>query len=322
MVDYADIPTLNRFKTDSSVFFSLRASDPVLSSVDTLLQRYEAAPESNQHEILYYLLLATRFWIAKRNRIPANADPEGFEVHVPGGTRLPNTRKLSAKEARADAITALRDVTNAKLRSLLGIDADEDLNRVLSDLYERPNLSLQGDTDFIERYRDHPDVTLVYIEQDGIRRKYKLRFRNGIAWRWYHPHRPHDGYVRFDTTDNAESEITDQRVHFAMTPQGRIYAGFDKQVVWFKHSSLTGGGNVLAAGRMRCVNGTIQEINNDSGHYQPGAREMVHVLQRLRLYGVSVSNITVRRMATTTWDAATFTGEEMLAGRPMWPDQR
>ena len=106
----------------------------------------------------------------------------------------------------------------------------------------------------------------IFLTDAGAQRQYKLRFRAGIAWRW---NPPTTDYQIFDSTDNRESEINDQMVHFVMDEQGRIYSGFDKDAIWFKHSSLVGGADGLAAGRMKVENGVVTAIENDSGHYAP-----------------------------------------------------
>jgi hypothetical protein len=35
------------------------------------------------------------------------------------------------------------------------------------------------------------------------------------------------------------------------------------------HSVISGGGDVIAAGEVRFVNGTVRSLNNASGHYRP-----------------------------------------------------
>jgi hypothetical protein len=53
------------------------------------------------------------------------------------------------------------------------------------------------------------------------------------------------------------------RLNYVVKPSGEVAVGRGG------HSLLSGGGDVLAAGEVRFVNGVIKEINNASGHYRP-----------------------------------------------------
>jgi hypothetical protein len=175
--------------------------------------------------------------------------------------------------------------------------------------YGADNHGREADADWLSR---HADVS-IYLTNDGLRRKYKLRFREGIAWRWS---AGANGYARFDSTDNSESETPDQKVHVVMDQRGRIYCGFDKDAIWFKHSSLVGGLDALAAGRMKVVAGVITEIENDSGHYHPNHVHMRNLLQRLQLYGADIARAAIVRNS----DKKRFTAPAVLNSAGKWPD--
>lgn len=116
---------------------------------------------------------------------------------------------------------------------------------------------------------------------------------------------------------NKESEGgVDQKCHFAMNKSGRIYIGFDDKALWFKHSSLLGGDDALAAGRMNVTQGKITTIDNDSGHYHPEVRHMVNLLQRLSIYGADLTHMTVRRMS----DKTVYPAVAVLNKLTAWPD--
>jgi hypothetical protein len=104
--------------------------------------------------------------------------------------------------------------------------------------------------------------------------------------------------------------------HFVMSQKGGIYAGYDNDKIWFKHSSFLGGADALAAGRMKVVQGVVTLLQNDSGHYSPNYKHMVNVLQRLRLYGSTLTNTNVKRHS----DKHVFTAQAMLARPSSWPD--
>jgi hypothetical protein len=154
---------------------------------------------------------------------------------------------------------------------------------------------------------------IIYLVEDGHRRRFKLKFRGAMAYRWYERK---SSYEIFDTTDNTESEIGDGMTHFVMDLRGRIYAGYTKgDETWFKHSSLVGGSPVLAAGRLRAEQGRIVFIQNDSGHYKPDHQQMRNVLQRLELYGQLSGNIVICRQS----DKKKFRGSDVMRSLGGWP---
>ena len=80
-----------------------------------------------------------------------------------------------------------------------------------------------------------------------------------------------------------------------MSMSGDLFAGYEgsRALTVTYHSSFLAGGPVLCAGTMCFDQGRIVYICNDSGHYGPTDTAMVKVLQRLRLAGVDLKNITV-----------------------------
>jgi hypothetical protein len=300
---YTAIPTLDVWQKDSSAVLSVRASDPVLQVIDSLVAAsHRVGMQEIRQETLFYLRQALKFWLKKVNVVPANQAPEGLS-----STNLPKTAKFSGREGRTDAISALLSIVNDGLRDLLHVASDPMLAIRLNELYGADNHGVASDQQWLHK---HADVS-VFLTTEATQRKYKLRFREGVAWRWVDT-----GYVRFDSTDNRESESNDQMVHFVMDQRGRIYAGFDKDAVWFKHSSLVGGQNAHAAGRMKLQSGLVTFVENDSGHYQPAHQQMRNLLRRLQLYGAPLTGTTVRRIS----DKKTFAATEMLANQGAWPD--
>ncbi len=107
--------------------------------------------------------------------------------------------------------------------------------------------------------------------------------------------------------------------HFVMNTRGHIFAGFDKSVKWFKHSSLLGGANVYSAGRISVKRGIVTLVKNDSGHYAPGVQQMRNLLRRLQIYGQNAGVIEVRRVHPNP--RKTFTGAQILGtSGNVWPD--
>jgi hypothetical protein len=306
---YKAIPSLNTWTSDSSVMFAFRSSDRVLVVVDNLVAAFhDDKLKSSRPEILFHLRQALRFWIKKVNVKHNNKPPDNHKAEA-----LPSARVFVGEDGRLEAMEALLAVADQLLSKHFDAVNDEQLVEALVENYGSKNHEAEKDENFLEKYGDKVDVSMTYLRADGAKRKYKLRFRGGKAWRW----KPvPDDYVIFDSTDNTESEIYDQLVHFVMDDRGRIYAGFEMHTDWFKHSSLVGGGAAFSAGRMKVVKGVVTHVVNDSGHYQPDHRHMRNLVQRLVLYGANISNTTVRRLS----DKKVFTAEKVRSTLSSWPD--
>lgn len=306
-LQYQAIPTLAAWKSDSGVTFAIRSSDRVLQAIDSFVDAYHNPNLSAvRQETLFYLRQALLFWLKNLNAVPKNTPPTGLNA-----TNLPNTAKFAGKEDRRGALVALLVIVNQEMRQLVNVQSDAALAAALKGIYGADNHGVGADQDWLHR---HANMS-VFLTDEGTQRRYKLRFRECIAWRW---NAVQGGYTRFDSTDNSESETNDQMVHFVMDQRGRIYAGFDKDVVWFKHSSLVGGANAFAAGRMKVVSGIVTFIENDSGHYHPGHQHMRNLLRQLQLYGGYVGTTVVRRVG----DKKTFSAAAVLSSHTSWPDQQ
>jgi hypothetical protein len=75
---------------------------------------------------------------------------------------------------------------------------------------------------------------------------------------------------------------------FVMSPTGALHMASHK-IGKYHHSSLLGGGATSAAGTIKATGGTIEKLNNKSGHYQPGPAQMRQALHRLQKDGVSLN---------------------------------
>lgn len=320
MVNYVTIPSKAQFESDSTVMFAFRASDVTLGQIDQLLADYHQVAAPQKPDVLYYLYLGCRFWLRKININSTNKLPTGYQD--PRST-LPTGPKVSGSERRLEAVMALHDVVQQTLMAQHGCNSQTNLLLQLANAYECDNHEFASDQQWIERYGGRADVLSVFMTDDGQRRRYKLRFRDNLAYRWSDSTENQGGYALYDTTGNTESEINDGKSHFVMTKNGRIYSGFEKEnrhhgmdLVWFKHSSLVGGTAAAAAGRMQVVNGQVRHVINDSGHYRPQAMHMVNLLQRLALYGQNMGQVRVERIS----DNSVFPANEMLRRVNAWPD--
>lgn len=306
---YTEIPTLTAWQSDSAAYLPVRTNDRVLQAIDGLVSAYgDSDNVESRPEILFYLRGSLIFWSKKVNVVPKNTAPDNVSPH----NVLPQTAVFSSNAEGKTAVDELLAIVTTKLTELHTLTSSEALDDALFGIYGKGNDAQSYDDRMIERAKKE-GKTYVYLVEDGLRRKYKLRFRNGVAWRWYSVK---SAYALFDTTDNLESQSSDKMTHFIMDRRGRIYAGFDKDVAWFKHSSLIGGQGTLAAGRLGAQDGKITVIENDSGHYEPGHQQMRNLLERLHLYGADFSKTVILRHN----DKKQFSAEAVRGKRGAWPD--
>jgi hypothetical protein len=323
---YYDIPDLQTWKKDSSVLLARRSRDRVLQVIDRLVSTYHTPGYADSRpELLFYLRSALDFWQRKVNVVPENKPPDG--VNPPNA--LPQRPVFSGKQKRGDAIGELAGIVQFRLIQMHELGPDTDLDDVLFEAYGREN---QGrDQDAYELNIAQGDTSVfLYMREDGERRKCKLRFRDGLAWRWYDAPKQRgtgraEGYDLFDTI--AHEEIQDHREDkttlFAMDRRGRVYAGFDIDIVYFHHSTFLAGDTTLSAGRMRAERGRIVLIESDSGHYKPGHQQMRTLLARLQLCGADLTRTRVLRHFnphTKEKKDKQFTAAEILGSYGKWPD--
>ena len=73
---------------------------------------------------------------------------------------------------------------------------------------------------------------------------------------------------------------------FVVMQDGKVLLGS-------KHSFLSGGADVYAAGEIKLSNGVIKSVNNLSGHYAPSPTSASNFLDILKASGANVSNATL-----------------------------
>ena len=279
----------------------------MLQRIDQLVDTYHHPQQvAARQEVLYHLRLAIQFWMKKLKIAPANVASTALS-----STGLSAAAKVNGLADGLCAVNALFVVVNAVLRSLTGVKSDVALRAHLMRSYGAANAGLVADEQRLAQLA--PASNHVSLTNRARKPSNELRFRTGVAWRW---NAIANAYAPFDTLDNRESAINDQKVHFAMDQRGRIYCGFDKTMVWFKHSTLIGGGTALSAGRMRVDGGIVTLIENDSGHYSPNHLHMRNLLQRLRVHGMNLSHTQIERHS----DHHVFTADAVLNALNGWPD--
>jgi hypothetical protein len=97
-----------------------------------------------------------------------------------------------------------------------------------------------------------------------------------------------DGSV-FDTTNAVShwSKGGPGRAIFVMDKSGNVYASMEQKVGYMHHSSFLGGQNVVGAGELQAIEGRLQLMTNQSGHYQPTPGQNAIVEEAFREMGVT-----------------------------------
>jgi hypothetical protein len=240
-------------------------------------------------DILFHLYVATNFWLKKVNQ-PLNLD---------GQLRNGNQRvRFKGREERTGAITELRDLCAEYLAAILQLMPGETLD---DKLVEEFGLSVSDGVKATDLAAER--LGMPYLRQEAERRRYKLSFRNGLAYRWVYRVGNQEKIcltlydtVAFNETGGRPGE-RDVGL-FVMGTNGRIYTGLDKTEYryGYRHSCFFAGEPVFAAGMLGVSMGRVVTLSGSSGHYGPKASHMLAVLSRLAMYGVDLSRVTMRRV--------------------------
>lgn len=86
---------------------------------------------------------------------------------------------------------------------------------------------------------------------------------------------------------------------------------------FFHHTSLDAGNPVLCAGMIRVINGKVELISNDSGHYKPGEANLKRFVRWLQGQDCLTENAIVSVTASATFPTVeVFLGEATPAATP------
>jgi hypothetical protein len=94
----------------------------------------------------------------------------------------------------------------------------------------------------------------------------------------------------FDTSNATSLHATDPRAIYVIDEDGNIYASTSQQYGVFHHSSFLSGEDVAGAGELKVVNGQLEMITDQSGHYHPTQAMTDQVVAYLRARGVSIND--------------------------------
>jgi len=283
MKSFQQMPSYSKWKSKSSAWFALRSSDKVLKQIDSLVRLYHQRPES-QMEIAFQIYRATSYWIK----------------HLGG--------KVKGADDRLEAIATLNRFVKAEFARVFDVEAGQ-VEEVMTLAFGKPVHVGYEDSEVFNEAR-----TVAYLMDENARRKYKLVFRKGLAFK-----RTENGLTLYDTEDEDGKNGKGEAI-FVMDREGHIFAGGYARSE-FHHSSFLAGGWSMAAGVMRITDGQVVSVCPDSGHYQPDTQQMMNVVERLKTYNVNLRKLTVNVFSYET--EGTYKGQRKVKhGNPVWDSSR
>lgn len=104
-----------------------------------------------------------------------------------------------------------------------------------------------------------------------------------------------EGPLRYSNGQNVTDGIFVLNARCELYVYPEIWNKFLPDHVFVRHSSLTQGAPVAAAGQIQLVKGLVQSVNNQSGHYHPPFEALQSVLECLKKKGVETSTIRLEK---------------------------
>lgn len=274
MITYDSIPTVDRFKHDSSVRLAIRSRDRALGLIDEALARVNRRP--GHFTALAELFFAINGWLK------AFHGQAAYQV----------------EKQRYEAVSALNDIASKELMRSCGAANLPALSQVLNTVFGLSNMEAKRD-------RDHKAVTFDELQREAS----KLIFKQGrvtrllsedegkrvgrsagIHWvesRWFYTPINRAGVEHFHWAPFVMSFDQD----FFVTQHSLLEE--DGSGVALYHSAYFAGKPVVSAGNMLIRSGIVRGICNDSGHYRPPRENLHAALMALRGKGIDISRIQV-----------------------------
>lgn len=127
-----------------------------------------------------------------------------------------------------------------------------------------------------------PGEKVVYLNE-AARERHRLTVHDG---------RLYDGTGRpFTSTPEGSAHSADARSIFVMDRHGNLYAANEHKRAEFHHSTFLAGDSVSGAGEIKVVDGRLELVSNQSGHYKPSEQMTANVFEQLSRDGVDVSDV-------------------------------
>ncbi|MFN7934368.1 MAG: hypothetical protein U0R19_13645 [Bryobacteraceae bacterium] len=296
---YTSVPSARQFQSDSSVAFAVRKSDIILTHIDWLLSKLETTPEKST-VILCDLFMTCNFWIKSYHDRNPTLDRGRYPVI------------LALFESVVNALAAAWSCGQMKVA------------QTLREIYGR-DMHEHGFTVDLTSGRAQYFSPLEAAQ-------YRARFKGGLVYQyqWWENKASHklvlaDSYrcyteVQRKGTDGTMTTNSPGFCIFAMDIERVLYlgkadvGGVGSYSGTF-HSSFNSGGLLTMAGTIYIMNGKIEAIRADSGHYKPNEQNMAFFLQALAMYGVNVENIILY-----SWDGQSMGfALNFLKSKMSWP---
>ncbi|MBV9784840.1 MAG: hypothetical protein JO264_13605 [Acidisphaera sp.] len=266
------IPTKAQFQKATDLTFvtgAKRAGDTILNRIDALLDNYHAMRKpQGQMILLGRLFLATDLWLKTCDRGSPEINPR-----------------------RKDAVYSFYKTVVARLTEDTGVPVNL-LPNWLTETFGKSMGAHGADVDLTSRSAD-------YLSPEKAA-KYRLKFSGGLAYqqKWWEND---DAYIEANTIQRDPRQAGVIAAGFAgyiVTMGGEFYtgphwAGGNNNANGRFHSSYLAGESVLCGGEMKIVNGRVLEINNESGHYQPGSPNLFMAVETLAIVGVDMAALIV-----------------------------
>jgi hypothetical protein len=290
---YTATPTLAQWQKDSSVSLARRSDDDILTRIDQLIGAYETCGSDYARlQLKSDLFFTLDYWL---------------KVH---------TSKRGMSKARQPAIYELYKFTAHSLAAMLSCTINT-LPEYLERHFGRKR-SYHG---------EHLDIVgnlATYLSRAEVD-KYRITFRKGKAYMFDWPGKGQEATVpnkKGQLVSGEKQKPSGMKLVLADSAsaanpgvfgRGR-WGGFAMSMGRdlfmarhhndtgaagpgdngnFYHSSYLAGDAVLCAGTILIENGYIRGVRNDSGHYQPDAKNLVSFLQALMMQGVNVQTVLV-----------------------------
>ncbi len=324
-ITYTTMPTLEKFKKDSSVTLAFRDKDIILTHIDAKLAAHHTAIASHQQAIADLLLIelfqSCNVWITSFNR---------------GNPLLLKGRYL--------AVLALFEAVVSELARALGIPKTANG----ADVYLAPKVA-QKMRDMLGFELDphgvHVDVTKgrAAVMDQAQRFQHRVYFKHGLAYQrpWWSQGA---NRLKFVLADSSHAAVPDGLRNanlpgaastsgygtFVMSQDRNLFMarhslGGDNSFAGIFHSSYTAGSRVIAAGSMKIQQGRILGVRTDSGHYQPTVHGFRFLFQALQMYGVNCGQIELlnhlgQKYLVSLQDGSVFS--DMVPGMQALPNHR
>lgn len=289
------IPTVEVFKNNSSGgMFAQRASDPILSRIDALLQAFwEREAKYKEYgdlaDRLYTcceLFWALDGWLKEADR---NKNDSTLKARRPGVQKLYE----SVAHRLAEHFYVTVNVLPRELENMYGKEMVEH--------GKKTDLLWVGKrtSEIMKKMKDPLLDTLNPVYKDrATAQQYRVFFKGGLAYQmpWWEPSKDMKP-VKVDTVKYFKQGTMSKegRAGFVLGLNRDLYIAqhFSNAQGAFYHSSYLAGGKVQCAGELKIVDGKFTMISNYSGHYQPGKQQMLSLVETLKTNGVDLKKVVV-----------------------------